>query len=187
MYGSNPLVGENNKNLGCRFPPMQDFVSIELHNIAIDTIVGLHYDSIVKKGCYVYASGPCSFTEAENKMFSKMGGKCAGITLGNEILAAVHCGLKILPITIVGSNDYLGSEELQNGFNTNSNIVKSLFLGPLVGHLVVKANSNGYKNDKMYKPLPEELEDIGFTYFLVLFVIVAILIIGFIIYIVYHQ
>lgn len=187
MYGKNPLVGPNNTNLGCRFPPMQDFVSYELHNIAIDTIVGLHFDNIVKKGCYVYACGPNSFTEAENKMFSIMGGKCAGITLGNEITAAVHCGLKILPITVVGKNDYLGSDELQNGFQHNSDLVKSLFLGPLVGHLVVQANGKAYKDEKMYKPLPEEIEDLGFTYFITLFVVVTVLIVAFVIYMIYYK
>lgn len=34
-------------------------------------------------------------------MFSKLKGNCVGITMGNEILASIHCGLNVLPISII--------------------------------------------------------------------------------------
>lgn len=105
----NPLVGVNDDRLGPRFPDMSAPYDKELLALAERTAWAGGFPC--PRGVYVGMLGPTYETRAEYRMARRLGGDAAGMSTVPEVIAAQHCGLRVLglsTITNACSPDQLG-------------------------------------------------------------------------------
>lgn len=95
----NPLIGENHNELGPRFPDMSHAYDKSLIDIAIKSAEKL--DLTVRKGVYMWNSGPTYETPAEVRMASFLGADAVGMSTVPEVIAAVHGNIKVLGISCI--------------------------------------------------------------------------------------
>jgi purine-nucleoside phosphorylase len=98
FMGDNPLIGKNDDRMGPRWPDMIEPYSKELiqlaEKIAWDKKIPL------RKGVYVGVLGPNLETRAEYRLLSTFA-DVVGMSTVPEVIAAVHCGLQTLGISVV--------------------------------------------------------------------------------------
>ncbi len=101
LTGHNPLVGPNDDALGPRFPDMTEPYSRRLQDIALDCAqeerIRLH------RGVYVGVLGPSLETAAETRFLRMIGGDAVGMSLVTETIAAVHCGMSVLAVSVISN------------------------------------------------------------------------------------
>ena len=101
LMGGSPLTGPNMDALGPRFPDMSapyDPVLIELMNG-----IALKRGILLCKGVYVAVPGPNLETRAETRFLRNIGADAVGMSTVPEVIAAVHCGMKILGISVISN------------------------------------------------------------------------------------
>ena len=95
--GCNPLLGANNDQIGPRFFDMSNAYDKDLQekarSIAKRSNIKLH------EGTYLMVLGPNFETAAEIRAFRILGADAVGMSTVPEVLAAVHCGIKVLAIS----------------------------------------------------------------------------------------
>lgn len=96
---NNPLIGKNYDELGPRFPDMSHAYDEYLINMAIDIAKKNNID--IKKGTYVWMTGPQYETPAEVRLVSFLGGDAVGMSTVPEVITAVHGGIKVLGISCI--------------------------------------------------------------------------------------
>ena len=99
MMGGNPLVGINDDRLGPRFPDMAQPYDPALVERAL--AVARREDFAAHKGVFVAVLGPNLETRAEYRFLRMIGADVVGMSTVPEVIAAVHCGLRMLGLSIV--------------------------------------------------------------------------------------
>jgi purine-nucleoside phosphorylase len=99
LMGSNPLVGINDDALGPRFPDMSQPYDPELIEQAL--AIARREDFAAHKGVFVAVLGPNLETRAEYRFLRQIGADVVGMSTVPEVIAAVHCGLRVLGCSIV--------------------------------------------------------------------------------------
>ena len=99
FMGVNPLVGENDDDLGERFPSMNELYDPAYRNLC-DAIAS-QYDISTHKGVYLAVSGPSLETKAECSAFAMLGADLVGMSTVPEVIAARHAGMRVLAYSIV--------------------------------------------------------------------------------------
>ncbi len=99
LMGDNPLIGENDDELGLRFPDMSNAYDMGLFEIAYS----IFQDNRMKMSESVYLGviGPESETEAEARFYREIGADVVGYSLVPEDITAVHSKLKFLGIGLI--------------------------------------------------------------------------------------
>lgn len=105
----NPLLGPNIDSLGTRFPDMSEPYSKTLIQQAFDADKELKIG--LKKGVYFGVTGPTFETRAEYKMIKILGADAVGMSTVQEVIAAVHCGMRVFAISVITD---LGIREDEN-------------------------------------------------------------------------
>ncbi|MGQ3377191.1 purine-nucleoside phosphorylase [Priestia endophytica] len=100
-FGSNPLIGANDSNLGPRFPDMSEGYSKELRVLAKEAAASL--DLSIQEGVYVGNTGPSYETPAEVRMLRILGGDAVGMSTVPEVIVARHAGMKVLGISCISN------------------------------------------------------------------------------------
>ncbi|MBV9045798.1 MAG: purine-nucleoside phosphorylase [Alphaproteobacteria bacterium] len=129
--GLNPLVGPNDEKIGPRFPDMSHAydpdLRAKLHAAAEKSGVTL------ASGVYVFVSGPNFETPAEIRMFGKMGADAVGMSTVPETLAAIHCGMKVIALSVMtnlaaglSKTPLTHHETLQEAAKAHANVEKLL-------------------------------------------------------------
>ncbi len=97
--GTNALLGHNNPEIGLRFVPMEN---------AYDPLLRAHFLKAAKKvgfelpsGIYIGVLGPSYETPAEIRAFRILGGDLVGMSTVNEVIAARHCGLRVVGLSAI--------------------------------------------------------------------------------------
>jgi purine-nucleoside phosphorylase len=96
LTGNNPLIGKNMEEFGPGFPDMtsaydQGLISMAKEKAQTEGIV-------LNRGVYVGITGPSLETPAETRFLRAIGSDAVGMSTVNEVIAAVHSGLKVLTI-----------------------------------------------------------------------------------------
>lgn len=115
LTGDNPLIGKNELELGVRFPDMSEAYSRNFRELAHRLAKDVRGDDgetlTLQEGVYCGISGPTYMTPAELTMLAKLGGDAVGMSTVGEVIAARHCGLKVLGISCI--TDMAIGEELE--------------------------------------------------------------------------
>jgi len=95
----NPLIGQNNSELGPRFPDMSETYCPDMmkkaEQIADENSIKL------QKGVYVAVTGPTLETPAEYFYFRKIGGDTVGMSTVPEIVVARHMNIPCFAISVI--------------------------------------------------------------------------------------
>lgn len=97
--GDNPLMGENDDDLGPRFPDMSAPYDVEYGQIARQAAGDLKIS--LQQGVYMGFSGPTYETPAEIRMARVMGADAVGMSTVPEVIVARHMSMRVLGITCV--------------------------------------------------------------------------------------
>lgn len=97
--GANPLFGPNDDSLGVRFPDMSNVYDRELRKQvkAVAAANGIP----LREGVYMMFTGPSFETPAEIRFARVAGAGAVGMSTVPEAIAAAHCGIKTLGISLV--------------------------------------------------------------------------------------
>lgn len=110
LAGLNPLVGINDDKLGPRFPPVSDAYEPGLIKLVHDKAKEQKIQGI-RQGCYCQVSGPNYESRAEVKLLRVIGADSVGMSTVPEVLAAVHCGMKVLGLSLITNKAVLPGED----------------------------------------------------------------------------
>lgn len=115
MTGDHPLIGKNASELGPRFPDMSEAYDKSYRELAHRISSQIRGDDgnalELQEGVYCGISGPSYMTPAELTMLARLGGDAVGMSTVAEVIAARHCGLKVLGISCI--TDMAIGEELE--------------------------------------------------------------------------
>lgn len=95
----NPLIGKNYEELGLRFPDMSEPYNKKL--ISKIKSIAAKLNIPLKEGVYAGVTGPTFETRAEYKFLHFAGGDVVGMSTVQEVIAAVHAGLKVIAISVI--------------------------------------------------------------------------------------
>jgi len=105
------LRGPNLHLFGPRFIALSDAYDLELRRVA-----HLAWKEIAKdqtklmnmhEGVYAFVGGPNYETRAECRMLAKLGADLVGMSTVPELIAARHCGVRVLALSLVTNNAVL--------------------------------------------------------------------------------
>lgn len=109
FFTLNPLLGKNEDSFGTRFPDMSEpydqLLIAKAKNIAEKLQITVH------EGVYTAVTGPTFETKSEYKLIKVLGGDAVGMSTVQEVIAAVHCGMKVFAISVITD---LGIREEEN-------------------------------------------------------------------------
>ena len=116
-----PLIGPNIDEFGPRFPDMTHVFDREFME-SFRRVAASHGES-VHEGVYYYCTGPQYETPAEIRAMRILGADAVGMSTAPECIAARHCGMRILGITLI------------------TNMAAGILDKPLSGEEVIEAGS----------------------------------------------
>ncbi len=99
FFTTNPLIGKNDTNMGPRFPDMSEPYKKQLIRKAETIAEKLKIQ--VKKGIYCGVTGPSFETRAEYKLIHRLGADAVGMSTVQEVIVAVHAGLKVFAMSVI--------------------------------------------------------------------------------------
>lgn len=99
LFGFNPLTGPNLPEFGTRFPDSSFLYTPALRALAKDCAAELGIT--LKEGVYMFFPGPSYETPAEIRAARILGADAVGMSTVPEVLAAGHCGMKVLGFSLV--------------------------------------------------------------------------------------
>lgn len=99
LTGSNPLIGRNLEESRSTFTDMTSAYDKDLIALAREKALkeGIH----LNQGVYVGITGPSLETPAETRFLRTIGSDAVGMSTVNEVIEAVHSGLKVLTIVAI--------------------------------------------------------------------------------------
>ena len=95
----NPLIGKNEDAFGLRFPDMSEPYSKT--PIKKGKTIAKQLDIPIKEGVYFGVTGPTFETRAEYKMINVLGGDAVGMSTVQEVIVAVHAGIKVFVVSVI--------------------------------------------------------------------------------------
>lgn len=99
LTGRNPLIGPNLDEFGPRFPDMSQVYDLDLIRLAKKKATEAKIP--LREGIYVGIVGPSLETPAETRFLRMIGADAVGMSTVPEVIAGVHCGLKIMVIVAI--------------------------------------------------------------------------------------
>lgn len=99
FMGNNPLIGENDDELGVRFPDMSNAYD----NKKFGLIYSLMQEQKVKinESVYIGLIGPASETAAEARFYREIGADVVGYSIVPENITSVHSNVKFAAIGLI--------------------------------------------------------------------------------------
>ena len=101
LFSVSPLRGENLPEFGTRFPDASRLYTPRLQALARETAAELGIP--LREGVYFYCYGPQYETPAEVRAARILGGDAVGMSTAPEVVAAGHCGMEVLGLTLLSN------------------------------------------------------------------------------------
>ncbi len=101
LCAESPLRGENPEELGERFFDMANAYDKGLIDLCEKCAADIGMD--LPKGVYAFMAGPQFETPAEIRMLKILGADLVGMSTVPEVIAAAHCGVRILALSGVSN------------------------------------------------------------------------------------
>ncbi len=98
-FGTNPLMGANDEDLGPRFPDMSDAYRKDLRMLALAVAKRQHVP--LRHGVYLGVHGPSYETPAEIRAFRTWGAHAVGMSTVPEVIALNQMGVGVLGISCI--------------------------------------------------------------------------------------
>jgi purine-nucleoside phosphorylase len=99
LMKSNPLIGQNEEEIGTRFPDMSNAYDPELIRRVCE--IAAKHNIKLQKGVYAAVSGPTFETPAEYNYIRIIGADAVGMSTVPEVIAARHMGLRCLAFSVI--------------------------------------------------------------------------------------
>jgi xanthosine phosphorylase len=99
MLPGTPMIGANDERFGPRFFSLANAYDAGLRAGLMAT--ARYLDINLSEGVYLACSGPSFETPAEIRMMRLMGADLVGMSTVPEVIAARHCGLRVLAVSVV--------------------------------------------------------------------------------------
>ena len=99
MTGANPLIGGNDAAYGPRFVDMRDAYDRKLRKCL--RRAAEKRDIELFEGVFVGVTGPSFETPSELHLLSRLGGHVIGMSTIHEVIAARHCGLRVVGMSCI--------------------------------------------------------------------------------------
>lgn len=99
FMGANPLRGANEEEIGTRFCDMSRVYDAGLQELARK--VAGEKGLTLREGVYLGYMGPSYETPAEIRAFRTLGADAVGMSTVPEAIAAAHCGLPVLALSLI--------------------------------------------------------------------------------------
>jgi len=99
MQGVSPLTGENDERFGPRFPDMTVAYDRRFREMTVG--LGNRNHIGLYEGVYAALPGPSYETPAEIRYLRTIGADLVGMSTVPEVIAARHCGMRVLGISCV--------------------------------------------------------------------------------------
>lgn len=99
LFVLNSLIGENENELGTRFPDMSQPYSRAI--IAKAKTIAERLQIPVHTGVYTGVTGPSFETRSEYQLIKALGGDAVGMSTVQEVIAAVHCGMQVFAMSVI--------------------------------------------------------------------------------------
>ncbi len=99
FMGNNPLIGTNNDSFGPRFCDMSKAYAPHLREIA--KAAAQKCGMQLHEGVYLACTGPSYETPAEIRAFRLLGADAVGMSTVPEVIAASHCSLPVLAVSLI--------------------------------------------------------------------------------------
>lgn len=99
IMGDNPLIGENDAELGIRFPDMSNAYDVVLFEKA--SKIFTENKIKINESVYLGIIGPESETEAEARFYREIGSDILGYSLIPENITTVHAKMKFIAIGLI--------------------------------------------------------------------------------------
>jgi purine-nucleoside phosphorylase len=100
--GDNPLIGENDSELGIRFPDMSNAYDKNEYSKIYKVIRNKKIK--INEAVYIGTIGPETETEAEARFYREIGADVTGYSLVPEDITAVHAGISYCAIGLISRN-----------------------------------------------------------------------------------
>jgi purine-nucleoside phosphorylase len=97
--GDNPLIGQNEEEMGPRFPDMSHAYTESYREIIKQ--VAQEQNISLQEGVYIGFSGPTYETPAEIRFARTIGADAVGMSTVAEVIVAVHSGMKVLGVSCI--------------------------------------------------------------------------------------
>lgn len=113
ISGVHPLIGPNDDKMGARFVATSDAFDEYLQDIVLTIGDKLGYSKYMRpNGTYCFVSGPTYESKAESRFLRSIGGDSVGMSTIPEVLAAKHCGMKILGLSLITNKVVVSKDEI---------------------------------------------------------------------------
>ena len=99
LFDPDPLIGPNIPQFGDRWCDMSDVYCAQYRELARQAACDMGIQ--LREGVYFYFTGPQFETPAEIRAARILGGDAIGMSTVPEVIAAVHCGLKVLGFSLI--------------------------------------------------------------------------------------
>ncbi|XP_037037366.1 purine nucleoside phosphorylase-like [Bradysia coprophila] len=149
LSGISPLRGSNESRFGPRFLPANNSYDKVLKTFALDIVDEMNIRKCVHEGVYVCVGGPTYESIAEVRMLRAFGGDCVGMSTVHEVIAARHCGMKVVALSFI-TNKCITQYENQNEPN-HEEVLKAANqhkgkLTQIISQLVFRINADVNRN-----------------------------------------
>ncbi|RKP11020.1 nucleoside phosphorylase domain-containing protein [Thamnocephalis sphaerospora] len=102
MVGQSALRGPNADEFGPRFPALGEAYPVELRRLAVEAAKEAEVPSEwLHEGIYAFVGGPSYETPAESRAIRMLGADAIGMSTVPEVITAVHCGIKVLAVSLL--------------------------------------------------------------------------------------
>jgi purine-nucleoside phosphorylase len=145
LAGNHPLRGPNDDALGPRFPPVSNAYCKNMQQAVMRAAKMHNFDFIRPAGCYAMVSGPSYESPTECVWLRSLGCDTVGMSTVPEIVAAHHCGMKVLGLSLITNKVVMPGDSTQAASHQevlDNVLVRASQLQTLVKQIVVEMKAD---------------------------------------------